>query len=79
MEDTTATDRAALVDGVGITPCIHNVPPTIQACHWVIDELKATTPIWKKEHFEDGSIWKENAESRALYAAKKASEGGGAT
>lgn len=42
-----------------------------QACHWVIDELKATTPIWKKEHFEDGSVWKENAESRALHAASR--------
>lgn len=43
----------------------------LQACHWVIDELKATTPIWKKEHFEDGSVWKENAESRALQAANR--------
>jgi molybdopterin synthase catalytic subunit len=35
-----------------------------QACHWAIDELKATVPIWKKEYFEGGEIWKENAESR---------------
>lgn len=38
----------------------------LQAVHWAIDELKATVPIWKKEFFEDGSIWKENAESRRL-------------
>lgn len=38
----------------------------LQAVHWAIDELKATVPIWKKEFFEDGSVWKENAESRRL-------------
>jgi len=37
-----------------------------QAVHWAIDELKATVPIWKKEMFVDGGVWKENAESRAL-------------
>ena len=36
----------------------------LQACAWAIDELKATVPIWKREVYEDGSIWKENAESR---------------
>lgn len=38
----------------------------LEAAHWAIDELKATVPIWKKEFFEDGSVWKENAESRRL-------------
>jgi molybdopterin synthase catalytic subunit len=37
----------------------------LEAVHWAIDELKATVPIWKKEFFEDGQVWKENAESRA--------------
>jgi len=27
------------------------------ACRWVIDTLKKTVPIWKKEHFEDGAVW----------------------
>jgi molybdopterin synthase catalytic subunit len=34
----------------------------VQACHWAIDELKAKVPIWKKELYEDGEAWKENAE-----------------
>lgn len=34
-----------------------------QACSWAIDALKTDVPIWKKEFFEDGSIWKENSES----------------
>lgn len=28
-----------------------------EACRWLIDTLKRTVPIWKKEHFEDGAIW----------------------
>lgn len=27
------------------------------ACRWLIDNLKRTVPIWKKEHFEDGAVW----------------------
>lgn len=27
------------------------------ACRWLIDTLKRTVPIWKKEHFEDGAVW----------------------
>jgi molybdopterin converting factor subunit 1 len=28
-----------------------------EACHWLIDTLKKTVPIWKKEYFEDGAVW----------------------
>ena len=28
-----------------------------EACRWIIDTLKKTVPIWKKEYFEDGAIW----------------------
>lgn len=27
------------------------------ACRWVIDTLKKTVPIWKKEQFVDGAVW----------------------
>jgi MoaE-MoaD fusion protein len=27
------------------------------ACRWLIDTLKKTVPIWKKEYFEDGAVW----------------------
>lgn len=27
------------------------------ACRYAIDTLKRTVPIWKKEYFEDGSVW----------------------
>lgn len=28
-----------------------------EACQFIIDTLKETVPIWKKEYFEDGEIW----------------------
>ncbi|MGY3212726.1 molybdenum cofactor biosynthesis protein MoaE [Mucilaginibacter sp. HD30] len=27
------------------------------ACRYIIDTLKETVPIWKKEVFEDGEVW----------------------
>jgi molybdopterin synthase catalytic subunit len=34
-----------------------------EASRFAIDALKARVPIWKKEHYADGSAWKANAES----------------
>jgi MoaE-MoaD fusion protein len=31
--------------------------PAFEACRWIIDALKKTVPIWKKEYFEDGAVW----------------------
>jgi molybdopterin converting factor subunit 1 len=28
-----------------------------EACRWLIDSLKRTVPIWKKEYFVDGVVW----------------------
>jgi len=28
-----------------------------EACKYIIDTLKQTVPIWKKEIFEDGDVW----------------------
>ncbi len=30
---------------------------SFEACRFLIDELKKTVPIWKKEFFEDKSVW----------------------
>lgn len=27
------------------------------ACRWLIDTLKTTVPIWKREYFADGAVW----------------------
>jgi len=31
--------------------------PAFEACRWLIDTLKKTVPIWKKEYFIDGAVW----------------------
>jgi len=43
--------------------CIHVTSPHrkegFAACAWLIDELKAQAPLWKKEVRADGEHWKE--------------------
>lgn len=34
----------------------------LEACRYLIDEIKATVPIWKKEVYSNGEVWKENTE-----------------
>lgn len=34
----------------------------LEAVQFGIDEIKVMVPIWKKEVYEDGSVWKENCE-----------------
>ena len=29
----------------------------LDACRWIIDEIKTTVPIWKREVYSDGSSW----------------------
>jgi molybdopterin synthase catalytic subunit len=46
------------------------------ACRYAIDSLKRTVPIWKKEYFEDGSVWADGElppVSSATSAVKPAS------
>ncbi len=33
--------------------------PAFEACRYAIDTLKATVPIWKKEFYADGAVWRE--------------------
>ena len=40
-----------------------------EACEWAIRELKRTVPIWKKEFFEDGSVWVEGENAPAAAEA----------
>jgi molybdopterin synthase catalytic subunit len=30
-----------------------------EACHWAVDRIKEVVPVWKKEHWADGSAWVE--------------------
>lgn len=31
-----------------------------EACRFIIDSVKTTVPIWKREHYEDGAVWIED-------------------
>ena len=43
--------EASVVVGVA---CAHRAA-AFEACRWLIDTLKAQVPIWKREHYADGS------------------------
>jgi len=45
-----------------------------EACRWLIDSLKQTVPIWKKETFADGAVW---APGEPFPAGVAVNEGGG--
>jgi len=47
------------------------------ACRWVIDTLKRTVPIWKKEYFEDGAVWADGEPFPAEIPRAQGSAGGG--
>src|SRR6185437_5216836 len=48
--------------GVGQTSVLIEVASAhraqaFEACRWLIDTLKKTVPIWKRETFVDGAVW----------------------
>ncbi|MGA3348531.1 MAG: molybdenum cofactor biosynthesis protein MoaE [Candidatus Sulfotelmatobacter sp.] len=46
------------------------------ACRWLIDTLKRTVPIWKKEYFEDGAVWADGEPFPAEIRAANSSPSG---
>jgi len=44
------------------------------ACRWLIDTLKKTVPIWKKETFADGAVWADGEAFPEEIAIQRASE-----
>ncbi len=44
---------------VAIVVASEHRAPAFAACHFAIDTLKQTVPIWKKEFYEDGAVWIE--------------------
>src|ERR1700733_1067210 len=45
-----------------------------EACRWLIDTLKKTVPIWKKEQFVDGAVWADGEPFPSDIGLPKASE-----
>ena len=48
-----------------------------EACRWLIDTLKRTVPIWKKEYFEDGAVWADGEPFPAEIRRAEVSPAGG--
>ena len=44
---------------VGVAVAAEHRGAALSACRYVIDELKATVPIWKREHVAGGAVWIE--------------------
>ncbi|HEY6412438.1 MAG TPA: molybdenum cofactor biosynthesis protein MoaE [Edaphobacter sp.] len=44
------------------------------ACRWLIDTLKKTVPIWKKEQFVDGAVWADGEPFPEGIGFQKAAE-----
>ena len=69
--------RTAIVHRVGLVP-VGEVSVVIAtsaphrdtayaASRFAIDTLKKTVPIWKREVYEDGSVWKANEEAKDAH------------
>lgn len=67
IEERFGVRRLAIVHRVGRVPVgepsvvVAAAAPhrgaAFDACRYAIDELKARAPIWKQEHYADGSVW----------------------
>jgi molybdopterin synthase catalytic subunit len=51
---------------VGIAVAAPHRQQAMDGCRFVIDELKKRVPIWKKEFYEDGSVWLEDGDQVKL-------------
>ena len=58
---------------VGVAVSSGHRAEAFAACRWLIDRLKRTVPIWKREHFRGGRVWigSTPAGSRRLAARRQ--------
>ncbi|CAH9115427.1 unnamed protein product [Cuscuta epithymum] len=56
------------------TSSVHRTD-ALDACKFLIDEIKASVPIWKKEVYTNGEVWKENREFLDRNAKKLTQNG----
>ncbi|KAI9096117.1 putative molybdenum cofactor synthesis protein 2 large subunit [Phlyctochytrium arcticum] len=72
---TAVAHRLGLVpvgeESVIITASSPHRKDAMHAVEYIIDHLKTRVPIWKREAYTDGSVWKENNECSWSLAAKK--------
>ncbi|WP_054949620.1 molybdenum cofactor biosynthesis protein MoaE [Numidum massiliense] len=56
---------------VAIAVATPHRPEAFAACRYAIERLKEIVPIWKKEHWADGSFWVGDQQERVAYPTGK--------
>lgn len=46
-------------------------PAAFEACRYAIERIKQIVPIWKKEHWEDGTYWVGDQQENVAYPEGK--------
>jgi molybdopterin synthase catalytic subunit len=60
---------------IGIVVATSHRRDAYDASRYIIDTVKKTVPIWKKEHFSDGSaVWVEGCEASSLDELRRQQE-----
>ncbi len=71
IEDVSIIHRVGRLEIEDISLVVAVASPhrkeAFQACGYVVDRIKETVPIWKKEFFEDGQMW-VGCQSHAVHA-----------
>jgi molybdopterin synthase catalytic subunit len=57
--------------GVAVAVAAPHRAEAFEACRYLIDALKATVPIWKKEFHADGAVWLEGPGQHATEPAHR--------
>ena len=61
IADVSITHRFGFLKPGDISMVVSVASPhrksAFEACQYVVDRIKQDVPIWKKEVFEDGSVW----------------------
>ncbi len=61
---------------VGVAAAGAHRDEAFEACRYVIEQTKRRVPIWKKEHFEDGSVaWVDGSAAGRLVGSVVIEEG----
>ena len=73
IENIAITHRIGRLEigeaSVGIAVSSAHRREGIEACHFAIDRLKQTVPVWKKEFWVGGEVWIENKDGSTITRA----------
>ena len=81
IRDVSITHRLGRLEigetSVAIVVASAHRAAAFDACRWIIDTLKRTVPIWKKEFFKDGAVWADGEPFPAEVPRAQGTHSGG--